>query len=473
MAVTYDAICLEIGLIRINEDEPYPDEDSMEGEGVIRVWRMAEVMVNHRAPVAANVPEEIRDEATIRLIAYWYGRSESNDRGRGFGRVPSAAWLYSGAAALLSDYLPPPGTGGVMRLPRFGRPEQRAAIATDAIVNALLRSAQGSGDATAGTTAALEIAAGTLARAFASASVTPAGIVADAMTPAVLADIGRGLIRDGESLHLIEAGAGSGITLRAVSSWTVKGGADPASWRYECMINGPSSTTEHTVAAAGVVHCRYASRADAPWRGVGPLEWAAETGRLAGNLERVLADETGQAVGAALPMPKPSRRPGEDDADAAMAALRADLVGARGKLLLVETTSSGFGEGRSSAPASDWQAKRFGADPPATLATLRTEAAIHTLAACGAPATLLSGGAGAAGREGWRQYLHGTIVPLARLVVAELRVKLEVPALTLDFDALMASDLSGRARAFQSMVGGGMEIERAAGLARLMEPEDG
>ena len=36
---------------------------------------------------------------------------------------------------------------------------------------------------------------------------------------------------------------------------------------------------------------------------------------------------------------------------------------------------------------------------------------------------------------------------------------------------MFASDLSGRARAFQSMVGGGMDVQKAAALAGLMEPE--
>lgn len=39
------------------------------------------------------------------------------------------------------------------------------------------------------------------------------------------------------------------------------------------------------------------------------------------------------------------------------------------------------------------------------------------------------------------------------------------------FDRLFASDLQGRARAFQSMVGGGMDPGKAAGLAGLMEAE--
>ena len=39
---------------------------------------------------------------------------------------------------------------------------------------------------------------------------------------------------------------------------------------------------------------------------------------------------------------------------------------------------------------------------------------------------------------------------------------------TLSWQELRASDLSGRARAFQSMVGGGMAIDQAVAVAGLM-----
>ena len=39
---------------------------------------------------------------------------------------------------------------------------------------------------------------------------------------------------------------------------------------------------------------------------------------------------------------------------------------------------------------------------------------------------------------------------------------------TLDWSELRASDLSGRARAFQSMVGGGMPVTNAVAIAGLM-----
>ena len=72
-------------------------------------------------------------------------------------------------------------------------------------------------------------------------------------------------------------------------------------------------------------------------------------------------------------------------------------------------------------------------------------------------------------REAWRLALFGVLSPLGRLVETELRAKLG--DVTLDWSELRASDLSGRARAFQSMVGGGMDVSKAAGLAGLMDSE--
>ena len=93
-------------------------------------------------------------------------------------------------------------------------------------------------------------------------------------------------------------------------------------------------------------------------------------------------------------------------------------------------------------------------------------------AACGlAPVLFGLTGDGTARREAFRQALHSTIAPIARLVEMELRTKLEVADLALNFDALFAADLSGRARAFQSLVGGGMDVAKAAALSGLTEPE--
>ena len=59
---------------------------------------------------------------------------------------------------------------------------------------------------------------------------------------------------------------------------------------------------------------------------------------------------------------------------------------------------------------------------------------------------------------------------MAKTVEAELSEKLD-GEVTLNLDSLFASDLSGRSRAFASMVNGGMSLEKAAGLAGLMEAD--
>ena len=55
-------------------------------------------------------------------------------------------------------------------------------------------------------TAAVEAASGALSRAFASAEVVGEPWVAEAVTPGVLAQVGRDLIRSGDSMHVIRIG---------------------------------------------------------------------------------------------------------------------------------------------------------------------------------------------------------------------------------------------------------------------------
>ena len=85
--------------------------------------------------------------------------------------------------------------------------------------------------------------------------------------------------------------------------------------------------------------------------------------------------------------------------------------------------------------------------------------------------SLFSSDSGDSGqREGFRRFLHTTLQPLAKQVEAELSEKLDGDV-KLDLSATFASDLSGRSRAFASMVNGGMSLEKAAGLAGLMEAD--
>ena len=91
----------------------------------------------------------------------------------------------------------------------------------------------------------------------------------------------------------------------------------------------------------------------------------------------------------------------------------------------------------------------------------------------GVPIGLLEKTDGAAMRESWRQLLHATIAPLGKIVETELRDKLDSPALAFSWSELRASDIAGRARAFGSLVGGGMEIDKALAVTGLLSQEEG
>ena len=354
----------------------------------------------------------------------------------------------------------------------FGRTEKRAAQGggsqggagfTDAIVRALLTQAAGGTTADPSATAALEAAAGSYARAFAVASVEPDTPATRALTPELLALMARDLIRRGEFVHVIEVGRG-GVRLTPAGSWDVRGRFDPVTWRYRCDLFGPSGNVTRNLPAAAVIHGRYSVDPARPWWGVSPLGWARLTGKLHANLEDAIADEAGGTRGYLLPIPQ---GPDTDDDTDPLAGLRKDIATLRGRTVLTETTSAGWGEGQMAAPVADWRPQRIGANPPASLATLRTDSAMAVLAACGVSSDLFVHGDAAGQRESWRRFLHGSVQPLGDLLAAELGDKLDVPGLRLTFDRLMASDLSGRARAFGSLVQGGMDKDRAARLAGL------
>ena len=110
----------------------------------------------------------------------------------------------------------------------------------------------------------------------------------------------------------------------------------------------------------------------------------------------------------------------------------------------------------------DWDRK-----PPASLVELVSVASQEVYAACGFNTALWGGSQAASVREAWRLALFGVLSPLGIIVQAELQMKLE-DTVTLSWQELRASDLSGRARAFQSMVGGGMAVADAVSVAGLM-----
>ena len=140
-----------------------------------------------------------------------------------------------------------------------------------------------------------------------------------------------------------------------------------------------------------------------------------------------------------------------------------------GSTMLVETVAGGWGEGRSSAPSRDWQLSRLGPNPPSNEIQAWVAVTDATLAACGVPVELVRLADGVGQREAWRRFIFASVIPQARLLEAEIgRLGIGVG---LSFDALAASDIAGRARAFQSLVGAGMDTDDAAAVTGLLSDD--
>ena len=313
---------------------------------------------------------------------------------------------------------------------------------------------------------ALETAAGLWSRGFASADVEGDS---GALPSPTLAHIARSLCRAGESIHAIVVRDGR-VSLMPVGTWDVRGPADPARWFYRCDVFGASDHETMVLPAASVLHVRYSYDAERPWLGVSPLARAHATGQLAAWLELRMSEEASAQSGHLLPVPDRHGDSGDDEDTDPLAGLKSDFAQMGGKTLLVETTATAWGEGRGAAPQSDWKPHRIGAAIPEGNVKLRDSAFESVLNACGIPIALTGHGEAAGLREAWRVFLHGTLAPIARLIEHEASMKLGAKV-RIGFDRLFASDLSGRARAFQSMVGAGMDVSKAAALAGLMQPE--
>lgn len=243
------------------------------------------------------------------------------------------------------------------------------------------------------------------------------------------------------------------LRLVPCSTWYFEGDADPDTWLATCTAYGRPGSSTWRVPWASVIFAEWGSPTARPYHGLSPATWAAETALLNANAERSQADEAGGPIAALLPVPE-GHDAGTDGADDPLAALRKDIGAARGRALLLETTASGYGEGRANAPARDWDPRYLHPSPTEAMVRLAESAFGRVLAACGRSPALFDDSDGTAKREALRQFHLGTVQPLARVLETELSAQVGVPV-RLRFD-LYAVDLAGRAQAFQKLVPGGM-----------------
>ena len=347
--------------------------------------------------------------------------------------------------------------------------EVRQESYSDTVVALMLAQAAGVNTARPDDIATVEACAGIIGRSFAAAAATEDV----GMTPLLMMTLGRELTLRGELVCWIRLNADGTIGLRPSAYHDVRyGGTDPDTWTYRLQLPVPSGQQlTRLVPADEVIHWRVNATAAEPWRGRSPLSLSPLTAGLAATLELRSRQEAGGPVGQLLPVPEqPTPEPDPDDPEATLdplAPLQAALSQLKGGVALVEGMTAGWGEPTRRDQTRGWQTQRLGGDVPQTHHLLLSAAEIAIMGACGVPPTLFSP-SGADTREAWRRFATATMEPLGKIVLEEVHAKLDTGA-SLDWSPLHASDIAGRARGFQTLVAGGMDIERAAALAGLLE----
>ncbi len=330
----------------------------------IRLDQLASMVSARVEKEAPGAPQEARDEAIVRAVGYLLqsgiGGDPVEERRCSGSRVYKQYPLVVQLRGLFCSRSLVRSARGDHRMNwRFW--EKRSGY-TDTIINALIQAAEGSAR-NAHATAALESAAGLYQAAFSAAKVEPEQ---EALGPSFLGEAARRLIRYGQAVYLIGVEDGK-IRLRDVGSWNIGGGPGEESWTYHCQIQGPTSAETIKVPSSGVIHFRYAVDPLRPWEGLGPLQSASATGTLMGALEQRLGEESAAPSALLLPIPADGGDGGEEDP---LANLKTDIAKAKGRPVLLKTTSGGFAEGPGSAPQKDWQQSRIGANPPEVLVNL-------------------------------------------------------------------------------------------------------
>ena len=296
-----------------------------------------------------------------------------------------------------------------MNLWPFRRRDARALPYTDAIVQAAVERAEGTGAARARDTAIATAASNAAGRAFELAQIEPGeGMGAQAVAAALSMhayDVARSLVLDGEALYELSSEAGM-VMLRRASSWDVLAGrsADERTWTYRTYTSGPGGTSSRQGGSDGVLHFRLNPEAISPWRGRSPLD--TSTGRALAAIERAIGAEADSPFGYILSPPAAESVEYSNQRQEALKAMRGGLV-------VMELARAGAMPGEA---RGDYRPHRAGFSPPESLTRLRTELERSVANSLGLPIELVSDTASSSSREGYRRWLFASVMPLARTV---------------------------------------------------------
>lgn len=301
-------------------------------------------------------------------------------------------------------------------------------------------------------TAAAEIAAGIIGRAFAAGQVE--GDRFKVITPAVLMLSGREMIRQGEMIFALD---GPPLRLTPCGSWNVHGESDPATWFYRIDDFGPDSTRTRWLPGETVVHFRHNCPAQRPYEGRSPFRIARLTAESAAAAEKSAAKEFSLPTGRLVPAPGTEAQLGDF-----AQTLR------KGGVIVPRSGADANMAGRQDS-SNAWKPNRLGPELDPQHVELRRAALLDLLTSAGVSPVLADSRAdGGSRREAFRQLLHSTVQPMAKIVERELSEKLETP-ITISFRSLAAGDTAGRTRSVKQLVDAGATLDLALEIVGLVE----
>ena len=277
-----------------------------------------------------------------------------------------------------------------------------------------------------------------------------------AITPDMLEQVGRDLLIHGESLWWIQD---AGALFLPISSYQIDGGPRESTWRYHFHLPAPTRPreTEIRVGSEEILHFKWNPSKYRPWQGRSPLMLADDIGiavYLASYIQKELRLNNDQILAYSGKLSSPEKDE-KDDQKQEQKDVAAQQLNRLRPINRVRAT--------------DAKMLKMGPKIDPGAVALRKDIRVDIALAAGVPPGLVTAAAsGTAAREDLRRGSTQTIMPISNKIQRELRDKVDGTVIV-DAGALVREgDIASRARGFQSLVGGGMDVEEAASLSGLM-----
>ena len=232
---------------------------------------------------------------------------------------------------------------------------------------------------------------------------------------------------------------------------------DEDDWHVRASTYGPNSTTTRLLTRDQVVFIQWGAGPDLRHVGRPPTSWASLTARTTGETERSLGDEGASPVAQIIPLPEGSGDVTSEDGSDPWSHIRTAISGAKGGVLMPETTRGGHGDGDINAPRRDWESRPVHGQPTEPMVLAAKESFNRMLAAAGVPPQMLDASSPSTGmREAARQFYVLTLRPITVLLQHELSERLETE-IKLRHDEAAYMDVAGRAGAVKKLVDAGVD----------------